>query len=306
MPGADIALLTERRYVAARAGTADWYLANILRDDELLGEALAAQGLRAERVDWADPSVDWSQYRAAMFRSTWDYFDRFDEFSAWLRRTEALVPMLNESATVWWNLDKHYLGDLSNRGVPTVPSRFIEAGDARPLAALLDEYGWSEAVMKPCIAGAARHTHRVSEANAASVDTQLAPLRAREAFILQPFVASILTEGELTLVVIDGRVTHAVRKRAKTGDFRVQDDHGGSWTEWVPSAEEIEFAERAISVCSPTPVYGRVDMVRGDDGALLLMELELIEPELWLRTHPAAAQRLARGIADRVAALEAK
>ena len=295
-----VALLTDRRYLATAAPAGDWYLANILRDDALLSEALASQGFAAERVDWADPAVDWSRFRAAVFRSTWDYFDRFGEFSAWLRRVETQTQLLNAPDTIWWNLDKHYLADLEARGVATVPSRYLDVGDARPLASLLDALGWDEAVIKPCVSGSARHTHRLTRETADAVQAALADVRAREAFILQPFVHSILTEGELTLVVIDGLVTHAVRKRAKAGDFRVQDDHGGTWEEVVPSAEEIAFAERAMAAVSPRPVYGRVDLVRDEDGRLQTMELELIEPELWLRTHPAAAERMGRAIARRL------
>lgn len=296
-----IALLTDRRYVAPSAAADDWYLANILRDDALLAEGLAAEGLTAVRVDWADPSVDWSQFRAAVFRTTWDYFDRFDAFSAWLRDVQSRTELLNAASTIRWNLDKHYLGDLAQRGVPTVPTRFIEREDGQRLGDLLELAGWDEAVIKPCVSGAARHTHRVTRATADDVDRALAALRPHEAFLLQPFVPSILTEGELTLVVIDGLVTHAVRKRAKPGDFRVQDDHGGTWEEVVPSVEEIAFAERAMAAVTPRPVYGRVDLVRDDDGAPMIMELELIEPELWLRTHPSAAQRLASAIARAVA-----
>ena len=118
--------------------------------------------------------------------------------------------------------------------------------------------------------------------------------------MFQPFVDDITSGGELTLVVIDGTVTHAVRKLPKAGDFRVQDDHGGTWTAYSPRPVEIAFAEQAMAACSPRPLYGRVDLVRGPNGELQLMELELIEPELWLRTHPAAAQRMARAIAARV------
>lgn len=296
-PG-DIALLTEHRFAGARAPAEDWYFANILRDDALLAEALAEHGLRAQRVDWADPSVDWSRFRAAVFRTTWDYFVRFGEFTAWLRRVERLAPLINAPETIWWNLDKHYLADLDARGVAAVPSLYLERGDSRSLDDLLAQTGWAEAVIKPCVSGAARNTYRVRMSNAADVDRSLAPFRAAEAFMFQPFIADILTGGEITLVVIDGMVTHGVRKLPKAGDFRVQDDHGGSWTEYVPSDEEIAFAERAVAACRPRPLYGRVDLVRGAGGALQLMELELIEPELWLRTHPAAAQRMARAIAQ--------
>lgn len=296
----DIALLTDQRFVADRAPADDWYFANILRDDALLREGLGEHGLGAQRVDWADPTVDWSRFRAAVFRTTWDYFVRFEEFTAWLKRVERLTPLINAPETIWWNLDKHYLADLDRRGVAAVPSVYLERGDARTIDALLRETGWQEAVIKPCVSGAARNTYRVRSANAAEVEQALAPFRAVEAFMFQPFIADIVAGGEITLVVIDGMVTHGVRKVPKAGDFRVQDDHGGSWTEYVPSDEEIAFAERAVAACAPRPLYGRVDLVRGPDRSLQLMELELIEPELWLRTHPAAAQRMARAIADAV------
>lgn len=301
-PQPEIALLTDHRYAAAQAPEGDWYLANILRDDELLQEALAAHGLTGRRVDWADPAVDWSQFRAAVFRTTWDYFVRFEEFTAWLKRVERQTQLINAPETIWWNLDKHYLADLEARGVPVVPSVYLEAGDPRSLLSLFDETGWSEAVIKPCVSGGARNTYRITRADAAAVDLALAPFRAIEAFMFQPFIADIVAGGELTLVVIDGVVTHGVRKVPKAGDFRVQDDHGGTWTEHVPSTDEIVFAERAVAACAPRPLYGRVDLVRSGDGALQLMELELIEPELWLRTHQAAAQRMGRAIAERLAA----
>lgn len=297
-----IALLTERRYAGERAAADDWYFANILRDDALLRDELAEHGLAAQRVDWADPTVDWSRYRAAVFRTTWDYFVRFDEFTAWLKRVERITPLINAPETIWWNLDKHYLADLDARGVAAVPSVYLERGDTRTLGDLLRETGWPEAVIKPCVSGAARNTFRVRASNAAELDQVLAPFRVSEAFMFQPFVADIVDGGELTLVVIDGMVTHAVRKLPRAGDFRVQDDHGGSWAEYVPGAEEIAFAERAVAACTPRPLYARADLVRGPDGTLQLMELELIEPELWLRTHPAAARRMARAIAQSVEA----
>lgn len=299
---ADIALLTEHRFASDEAPEDDWYYANILRDDALLRDALAAHGLTAQRVDWSDPRQDWSQFRAAVFRTTWDYFVRIEEFRAWLSSVQHATQLINAPQTIRWNLDKHYLADLDARGVPAVPSIYLEAGDARTLHTLFDTTGWDEAVIKPCVSGAARNTFRVTRASAAEVEQALAPFRALEAFMFQPFIADITAGGELTLVVIDGVVTHGVRKVPKTGDFRVQDDHGGTWTEYVPSVEEIAFAERAFAACEPRPLYGRVDLVRGADGSLQLMELELIEPELWLRTHPAAAQRMARAIAERLSA----
>lgn len=296
-PHADIALLTDHRYVASVAAPDDWYLGNILADDGLLQAELASRGLTSARVDWADPAVDWPAFRCAVFRTTWDYFERLDEFRAWLAVVAVRTRLCNDLETVAWNIDKHYLADLERRGVPVVPSRFIERGTTTPLGELLATAGWQEAVIKPCVSGAARHTYRVSPDSAARIDAIVRPLLAVESFLLQPFLSDVVATGEDTLVVIDGQCTHALRKRAKPGDFRVQDDHGGTVHECRPSAVQVELAEAAMAACPRRPAYGRVDMVRDLEGRHVVMELELVEPELWLRRHPPAAAVLAAAIA---------
>lgn len=293
MRRADVALLTDHRYTAEVAAESDWYLGNILADDRLLREALARRGLTSVRVDWADPEVDWSRFRCAVFRTTWDYFDRYAEFTAWLHRLERQTLVCNPASVIRWNVDKHYLADLAGQGVPVVPSRFLDRGSVRTLAEVLEEAGWDEAVIKPCVSGAARHTYRVSRRTAAERQPILSKLLAEEAMIVQPFQADITRTGEDTLMVFGGRYSFAVRKVAKSGDFRVQDDFGGTVHRHEPTEEQIELAERAVAACSPVPVYGRVDMVRGNDGQLAVMEMELIEPELWLRFHPPAAETFA-------------
>lgn len=297
---ADIALVSERRFVGREPAADDWYLRNILHDDRLLTEALAAHGLTVQRVDWSNASVHWASFKLAVFRTTWDYFDRFPEFTAWLKRAEQDLRFINAAETVWWNLDKHYLGDLERRGVATVPSLYHEAGSTESLPELLARSGWREGVLKPCVSGAARHTYRVNASTAAALQEQIAPVLAREAFMYQPFVRDIQVGGERSLMVLGGVATHAVQKVPKAGDFRVQDDHGGSWSPYEPTAEEIAFAQRAIAAVEPHPQYGRVDIVRGNNGELQLMELELIEPELWLRSKPEAAARFAAAIAAAV------
>lgn len=296
-PRADVALLTERRYEASAAAEGDWYLDNILTDDGLLQAALKRRGLSSVRVDWARPDIDWSGFRCAVFRTVWDYFDRYAEFTAWLDRASGQTRLCNPASVVRWNADKHYLGDLQAQGVPVVPCRFVERGSTAPLAELLDETGWDEAVIKPCVSGAARHTHRVSKANAGEVDAAVRQLLLNESFILQPFQREVMRGGEDTLMIINGRYTHAVRKKAKAGDFRVQDDFGGTLHDCDPTSEQVELAERAMAACRPAPAYGRVDMVRGNDSRWAVMELELIEPELWLRRHPPAAEAFAEAVA---------
>ena len=292
----DIALLTSSAYKVTHAAEGDWYLANILKEDELLQQALEARGLTSLRVDWADPEVDWESFRCAVFRTTWDYFERFREFTRWLNRVETLTRLCNDISLIRWNMDKHYLLDLKDRGIPVVDSIMIEKGSDFRLAELLRQSGWSEGVIKPCVSGAARHTYRVNRDITSAIEAFIQPLLTEESFMLQPFLPDIMKTGEDTLMVIGGEVTHAVRKVAKEGDFRVQDDHGGTVHEYTPTAEQTELAVRAIEACNPTPVYGRVDMVRDRNGKWVVMELELIEPELWMRTHPPAAEAFADAI----------
>jgi glutathione synthase/RimK-type ligase-like ATP-grasp enzyme len=178
-----------------------------------------------------------------------------------------------------------------------VPSRFVERGGVQTLHDLLDETGWLEAVLKPCVSGAARHTHRIDRDNVAQVEAAVRPLLAEESFILQPFQRDVLANGEDTLMVFEGRYSHAVRKLPKAGDFRVQDDYGGSVHPRRPTDEQVELAERAMAACHRLPAYGRVDMVRDESGRYVVMELELVEPELWLRDHPPAAMAFAEAIA---------
>jgi glutathione synthase/RimK-type ligase-like ATP-grasp enzyme len=295
---AHIALLTDHRYTLLKAPEGNRYVANILKEDDLLKKALEKRGITSIRVDWADPEVDWSLFDCAVFRSTWDYFERFPEFTAWLNRVEKQTRLCNDLSLIRWNMDKHYLRDLNDRGIPVVETRFIEKGSDLNLTGLLDETGWSEGVIKPCVSGAARLTYRVHKSNAEEIERSLQPVLEEESFIFQPFLTDIMATGEDTLVVIAGEVTHAVRKKAKAGDFRVQDDHGGTVHEYTPEAGQIELAKRAMAACEPMPVYGRVDMVRDESGRWVVMELELIEPELWMRFHPPAAEAFAGAIAE--------
>lgn len=297
---ADIALLTDHRYESMVALPGDWYLGNILEDDQLLQKELDLLGLSSIRLDWARKDIDWSHYKCAIFRTTWDYFDRFDEFSQWLDAIKAQTKLCNPYSIIKWNMDKHYLKDLDSRGIPVVPSHFVEKGNRINIEEELSKSGRDELVIKPCVSGAARHTYRVNKSNFSTVETIINELLRKESFVCQPFFESVLTQGEDTLMLFGGEYSHAIRKLAKPGDFRVQDDHGGTVHHHQPDAAQIEFAKRAMAVCDPLPSYGRVDMVRDNQGNLAVMELELIEPELWLRKHPPSAKLFAKAIAGMI------
>lgn len=295
---ADVALVTTDRYMAATAQPDDWYLANILREDALLGEALTGLGLSFTRVAWNDDSVDWSRFRIAVIRSTWDYHENLVEFQDWLERVDTLTTLCNPLQFVRWNMDKHYLADLSENGIPIVPSKFLEKGQPVSLPEIVEETGWKQAIFKPCVSAAARETYRVDESNIADRQAVLSSLLERESLIFQPFMQNVVSKGEDTLMVFGDTFTHAVRKTPKQGDFRVQDDHGGSVRSIEPEPEQVELALRAMKSRGFKLAYGRVDMVRDDEDRWRVMELEAIEPELWLRFCPEAARPFAAAIAE--------
>lgn len=299
-PDADVALLTDRRYAAPMAASGDWYLGNILADDGLLAAALSARGLACRRVAWDDPTVDWRSFRLAVFRTTWDYAERFAAFAAWLPRVAAATQLMNPPDLVTWNLDKHYLATLATAEVPVVTTAFLERGGGLDLAGILRDRGWEEGVVKPCVSAGARHTYRFTVATAEATEAVIAPLLAEEAFMVQPFERRVLEDGEDSLMVFGGQVTHAVRKRGAAGDFRVQDDFGGTVQPSRPDGAQIDLALRAVAACPRSPAYARVDMVRSRDGGWRLMELELVEPEVWLRLHPPAADAFAAALVSRL------
>jgi signal recognition particle subunit SEC65 len=290
----DVTLITDSRYVNPQK--IDWYIQNILDDDKLVTQALEKRGLKVNRMNWDNPRYNWSESRYIVFRTTWDYFDRFSEFAAWLKKVSTLTKLINSTETIWWNIDKHYLQDLNNRGIAIPRTLFIEKGDTRSLASIVKSSGWTTCILKPAVSGAARHTYKFNAIETQPHETIFQELIQQEAMLLQEFQHNITTKGEVALMVFGGKYSHAVLKKAKQGDFRVQDDFGGSVHEYTPSAGEIQFAEKVVACVSPLPVYARVDVIWDNADQLCVSELELIEPELWFRKFPPAAEMMADAI----------
>jgi glutathione synthase/RimK-type ligase-like ATP-grasp enzyme len=260
-----------------------------LEEDALLAAALAPLGFACERVDWARADVDWRRFAAAVIRTPWDYFERFAEFSRWLTRVSEQTQLVHPAPLLRWNMDKHYLLELGGAGVAIPPTRVVERGSPLTLGEVLAQEGWGEVVVKPCVGGAARWTFRAAAPVGPDEAARFGRYVAAEAMLVQPFLPAVLDEGEVTVVVFAGEPSHAVRKRAKPGDFRVQDDHGGTVHAHRATSAELELARAALAAAPWPTTYGRVDMVRGAGGAPVLMELELVEPELWLREAPEVA-----------------
>jgi glutathione synthase/RimK-type ligase-like ATP-grasp enzyme len=288
----DVVILTERRYVDPRK--VDWYVRNLLKEDGMLMAAFGERGLSAGRINWDHPHFDWSSTKYIVFRSTWDYFHRYPEFSAWLDRTKDKTGMINPYPTIRWNLDKHYLLDLENRGIRIPPTEIVEPGEKGSLEERILRRGWTECILKPAISGGARHTYRLNRQTVPEHEEIFHTLLKTESMLIQEFQDSVISEGEAAFMVFGGKFSHAVLKRAKKGDFRVQDDFGGTVHNYRPSRAEVEFAEKAVSVCDPLPAYARVDLIRDHKGQICVSELELIEPELWFRNKPSSAVECAK------------
>lgn len=302
MSAPDVVLLNARQFIGhkpaeTQADSPDWYIQQILDDDALIESALAAHGISSARVAWDDPDFDWSAPKLLLMRSVWDYFERYEEFSAWLNHAAGQTRIVNPPETIRWNIDKHYLADLLERGVNIPPTHFIPKGSTTTLAELHAQTGWSETVIKPTISGGAYHTYRLTAENLPEHEAIFREVIQAHDMLLQPFMHFVTETGEYSLICFGGKFSFAVQKIAKSGDFRVQDDWGGTVHLYTPTQEEIDFAERATAAVEPLPVYARVDVIRDNDGALAIAELELIEPELWIRLHPTAATELAAALA---------
>ncbi len=273
---------------------------NLFEDDLLLARALEEIGIASRPTVWSDESVDWLAYDALVIRSPWDYFERAAEFRAWLdARIASEVRMCNAGEILDWNFDKRYLDDLAAAGVSLVPTIVVPRGETPDVAALASARGWDDIVVKPTISGGAYCTHRFRVDAAAAYKDEIARILEDRGLLIQPFLPEILTDGELSLLFFDGVFSHAVCKRPKDGDYRVQFQFGGTSDAVEVRAEWIEGARACIAAAPALPVYARVDGVV-QEGKFLLMELEVFEPLLFLSLHPEAAARFARAIQRRL------
>lgn len=273
-------------------------------DEPLLVAALAAEGLTASAADWADPTVDWSAATAVVVRSTWDYAPRRDEFLAWARRVEEGTRLANPAAVLAWNTDKRYLRELAGAGVPVVPTAWAEGpGDVD--GALSRWPG--DVVVKPVVSAGARDTVRFPpERRAGARELAEGILASGRAVMVQPYLARLDAEGETGLVYVGGAYSHAFGKGALLAGEALGP---GLFAEETITARTAGPEQRALGDrvlawvrerTGETPLYARVDLVPGDDGAPQVIEVELTEPSLFLTTDDGAAARFAAAIRSRI------
>jgi hypothetical protein len=280
------------------------------RDEDLapLHAALQAADARSETVLWDDAQIDWSGFDLVLVRSTWDYTWRLDAFLRWAERAAAQTRLLNPPALLRWNSDKRYLQALTEAGIATVPTRFVAADEAADSALQAARAAWpgAELVIKPSVSAGSRDTMRHSAGAAHAVMVaQVAAIQAQgKHVLLQPYLARVDSAGETALLFFAGRFSHAIRKgpllaadaaptRALFAAEHIQPR--------APDDDERALAEHVLAVLpaltnAPAPLYARVDLLRDDAGAPCLIELELVEPSLFLDFAQGAAARLAQAV----------
>ena len=264
-------------------------------DDDLLAEPMARDGWTVEPVPWRRRAgEDWSRFDVVVVRTTWDYQKDPEAFLATLEAIEGSgTRLLNPLELIRWNVPKSYLQELDARGIDVVPTQWGHAPDVSTLETLIEQYG--DLVIKPVISASANDTYRLSRPGEPGMLSTIAGRFTERAYMAQPFMDAIVDEGEYSLFFFGGDFSHAVLKSPKSRDFRVQEEHGGHIRACRPTPQLSETAQRVMAVLKPEPLYARIDLVR-EGMRFLVMEVELIEPSLYLRCDPAAPARFVHAL----------
>lgn len=270
-------------------------LAGYVSDDELAIEPLRRLGWETKTISWRDKTVDWNDFDAVILRTTWDYQQTPDEFLEVLRKIDASKARLeNPLQIIEWNLSKLYLRELEGKGIKIVPTIWDEKIVTEDkFNEWCDFFQTNEIIIKPLISATAGYTYRLKE-----FAPELTEVFENRPFMVQKFIPNVVSEGEFSLFYFGENYSHTILKTPKPKDFRVQEEHGGIITEVKPSAKLLDTAEKVLSLINPRPLYARIDFVRDETDEFCLMELELIEPALYLRMNKNAPQLFAATIND--------
>ena len=266
----------------------------VIDDGHAVGP-LKHQGWSVQAVPWDHERADWSEFDAVVLRSTWDYQHRPERFLSVVADIEnSGVPLFNSGDLVRWNVRKTYLRDLAADGIPIVPTLFLDRLQLDGIDDLFGRLESNEIVLKPLVSASAEATFRLQAGTWRQQQAALTTELSGKAALAQPFVRAVPDGGELSLFYFDGAFSHAVRKTPAPGDFRVQEEHGAEIATVVPTEAVLQAGRRAMGAVPGVPLYARVDLVPANEAAgHWLMELELIEPSLYLRMDPEAPRRFA-------------
>lgn len=270
--------------------------------DDLLIAPMAELGWRLENVSWRAKQVNWDRFDAVIIRSPWDYQDDANAFLQVLNQIEQSSSLLlNSLATVKWNIDKHYLQQLEQQGCHIVPTIWHNQFEQQQLTQAFEAFEVEQLVIKPCISANADDTFWLTKSNYLEHSSKLTELFAQRDFMLQPFMPSVIEEGEFSCFYFNGHYSHTILKTPKQDDFRVQEEHGGRLaTIENPESELINCADNVLNSIPELPLYARLDFVRHGN-SFALMEAELIEPSLYFNMDSKSPMRFAKAFVERMA-----
>ena len=271
-------------------------LPELLPSDKPLISMLAKKGIQATPAIWNDKTIDWKGFDALLFRNTWDYYLLETEFNHWLSQIQSSgIKTLNPIETIQKNKHKFYLSELEAIGIKIIPTRFINQTNKLNLSVILPS-NWEKAVVKPAFSAGSYLTEVFDRENVNEISKKYAPIAQTKELLLQEFIPEVETHGETSFIFFDKKFSHAVNKKPVKGDFRVQVQYGGEYTLVNPEKNILNTVEGIISTYHEPLVYARVDGII-IDGAFYLMEVELIEPDLYFSIKPSALTTFASAIA---------
>lgn len=265
--------------------------------DSLVADILADRGIIVENVSWRSSTANWDDYDVVIIRSPWDYQHSVDGFMAVLERIDASNAVLwNPLDVVRWNVRKTYLQQLQDQGIAIVPTQFVQSPSELGIRGMFEVFESDQIVIKPVVGANANDTFWLRPDLSSNLLQQIEVLYRGRLALLQPFIQSVVEYGETSHIFFDGQHSHSVLKTPKVGDFRVQEEHGSRIQPLQPDASLIKCATGALVPVPQHTLYGRVDLVELSNGQQAVMELELIEPSLYLSYDPDSAERFADAI----------
>ena len=268
--------------------------------DKLLIEPMKNIGWIAEEVSWRNENVNWSDYDSVIVRSTWDYQNDSEKFIGVLEKINCVSHLENDLDLMKWNMNKNYLFDLEQKGVKIVDTIWERKFNRNLAHEYFNKLDIDEIIIKPNISANADNTFRLTREKLDKNLGQLEKIFTAREYMVQPFLNSIIEEGEYSLFFFDGKFSHSVLKKPKENDFRVQEEHGGDIQPFKVSSELISIAENIIKKLSTIPLYGRVDLVRTKENEFALIELELIEPSLYLNKDDQSPAKFVKAFEERI------
>tara|TARA_B100000579_G_C22771522_1_gene824206 strand:- start:583 stop:1425 length:843 start_codon:yes stop_codon:yes gene_type:complete len=270
-------------------------LSNFECYDNLIISPLREFGWDCDFVSWESRNIDWDQYKSVIIRSTWNYQEKFENFIKVLSEIDTSSAFLyNSIDIVKWNINKQYLNDLEEKKIEIVPSMFYMNFNSKEIYELFSSFNSKKLIIKPCISANADFTYILDQNSFNDIIDTLKVFFKKREFIIQPFIENIKFEGEYSLIFFGNKLSHALLKTPKNGDFRVQEEHGGILKSIInPEIDLIKFGERVIKNLPEPCLYCRVDIVKHNN-KFLLMEVELIEPSLYFNMDSKSSSRFAK------------